>query len=81
MNNSCFHSSETIKSSVLTYKKHAIFQCHMFIKRHLHVSYKETKHVISNSCSQLDELQLKIPSEYFIPDYQSFKDFEKTTVI
>ena len=39
--------------------------------------YKETKHVISNSCSQLEELQLKIPSEYFIPDYQSFKDFEK----
>ena len=38
--------------------------------------YKETKHVISNSCSQLEELQLKIPSEYFIPDYQSFKDFE-----
>lgn len=35
------------------------------------------KHVISNSCNQLEELQLKIPSEYFMPDYQSFKDFEK----
>lgn len=39
--------------------------------------YKEMKHVISNSCNQLEELQLKIPSEYFMPDYQSFKDFEK----
>lgn len=52
---------------------------------HVQCLLRETerdKCVVSNTCSQLEELQLRMPSEYFkISDHGSFIDLEKTSVI